>query len=464
MTSNVIKSDFARSRRVRGLGRRTFSRSRGSCRKSHCDRTHGMNEDVPCRPHRQNNGQRHSAAYKLCSGCRRRTHAAFNMAWPRRLTLERRSLLLANVPVLQDGNDVRLGLPEKINRDETLRWRNASKFAGQMFPTRHDAQLERAQTTKPETPPLPPPRSTSLESDGLSVQAKRKQRKLLWRVRGDTTDATEKPLIKHDVTSPPPHATRIPTDARSITYVHRDPNFIVRSYRNTIYFVNRYTTHVNPQEGMLIRPGLEFNIPADHFALVTYRLFGYDFICPADLIEPGDHETELCLRAAAQDACTVHPGWLEARIRVYPSFEPEAWEVINLEKPRRGVFGIPLSGPITIPARASRAILLDASHACDAEYCALVVGTRELNRSGLMLDPVVWPAGTLPVLRLVNVTQDPVTLLAGKLVARVIFTQRGFMAVRDPCRPIGDVLCPRSPVPFQRARADVTVNKTGFTQ
>lgn len=316
-------------------------------------------------------------------------------------------------------------LPERLDVDSVLFWSPRSRFLGRLI---HGEERERGDGE---------------ESHGEDAEEEK--------TRSAKNAAESEALIRHAI-----HKTiacrtpRVQHPKLEIEYRSRELNFAIRHVGDRLRISNQNTVWLSHGKNKSLSLGLRVDIPPGCFALALYRTLTPRCYCATDVIEPGNVNPEIQIVNAAGGSYGVDPGCIDGIVRIYPFFIPEPWEVVNLESPIENTyFVMRLRSPMFIAPFLNSYVTLDCTHICPRS-CVLVIGTRHLNRLGVIVNPVIWLPGTMPVLHLVNKTSRFVRFDAGTPVARAIFTSKGFCTGSSSDPLLGQFLCPKTRMGFSR--------------
>nr|CDI95407.1 GP72 [Caviid herpesvirus 2 str. CIDMTR] len=296
-------------------------------------------------------------------------------------------------------------LPEQFidSYGPPLRCLPRSRSLNRMFP--EDVSDARDARRSGLAPPRPDDETTDSRRDGPETPS------LITR----PPDATEKPSRSLELSQPIPRIS-LKTTGTNFRMSQLDKSMAIFTNR-AIIWLSAGATHVIRVNGML-------EIPKGCFGIIMYRNSCPSFFSPTELVEPGQRAFEVQISNISSILSqALAPGSIEGTILIFRYFVPEPWEVINMTPPHEGFHHfIRTRETLRIKPYRILTVVPEATHVCAPQHSAIIIGTRHLNRSGVVVCPTIWHAGTMPVVTIHNVTAYTVRLQAHSPIARVVFT------------------------------------------
>ncbi|AEV80922.1 deoxyuridine triphosphatase [Saimiriine betaherpesvirus 4] len=238
---------------------------------------------------------------------------------------------------------------------------------------------------------------------------------------------------------------------RKIPYKWTPSSFFVKQCQNRLTFFNKHIVWLAEERSTTLPLGIDVYIPAGYFGITFYKCLDLNFICMADLVEPGLQTPRVQIVNLTENFQAISPGAIEGDICVFPYFLPEPWQVMNLPQPNdKKFYLIKLHAPLILSPGQVRTILLDIAYLYSFGACALIFGTRHFNRSGVLIRPTIWLPGTVASVSIVNISDQPVRLTVHAPIFKIIFTTYHFAYLIVNTHPIKQLIVP-------------PISDTGFT-
>lgn len=326
-----------------------------------------------------------------------------------------------------------LTLPARLDNGSVLSWVSKSRFLNSIFPLNESTAQDHD-------------RSNAGSKDASNISEHWKPRPL---IRHEVPSGKSQPTPSSLPPLPPPRTRHLHMQRR-VTYYNHARNFSARNAGDKVRFKNRYALFTLPRHNNIVPLGVSFDIPDGCFGLTCYSVRDPNFMCPVDLTEQRDRDPEVQIVNLADTEQRIESRKITGFFFVFPLFMPEPWELVNMDPARTGstFFELRLRKPLNLQARATTSLTLDVAHICGDECCAIVTGTKHLNRIGLLLEPLIWRSGTVPTLRLVNTTTMPARLTTNTPIAHAVFTIFGFGTANAFMKPVSQIICPPASVSF----------------
>lgn len=234
-------------------------------------------------------------------------------------------------------------------------------------------------------------------------------------------------------------------------YNTQSPSFMMGHVGRYVRYMNSCEIWLDTSGPRVVPLGFTVHLPSNFVAVTVYETPGLGYACPTDFIEPQNANPEVQIINLLNLHQVVGGGWIRGRLYAFPYFIPEPWETANVDPPVAGdpFFVLRSDVRITLKAKSSDIVRINATHMCTGSYSALVIGTRNMNRQGTLVDPIIWIPGTAALLRITNTTLNDISYPPRTAIARVLFSVVGFTAMYDMRIHSNRIRCPTSGAHFK---------------
>lgn len=181
------------------------------------------------------------------------------------------------------------------------------------------------------------------------------------------------------------------------------------------------------ERGRTLNPGIEIQVPDGFFGLVNC-MNPPGCVCATDVLCSGPVDVRPYLVNISGAALEIPASTLQIYIHVLPKMIPEPWQTVNLPAPHveDAYFDLRARRSFFLPPRSISYLKFNTIHLCpEKTHTALILPRRQLTQRKLLLEATVWAPGTMPVVRAINVSTDPIHIVDRTKMAKVLFTVPG---------------------------------------